>query len=174
MSDAPAPPNPRPPFIALIMGVAGSGKTTLGQQLARELGWAFYDADDFHPPANVAKMAAGTPLTDADRLPWLKALRARIDETLRTGESAVVTCSALKESYRSIVMPAPDHVKLVYLRGSRELLHQRLATRIGHFMKPGMLDSQLDALEEPKDALILDIAQSPQALVATIRQALNR
>jgi len=164
----------RPPFVALVMGVAGSGKTTLGHQLASELSWAFYDADDFHPPENVAKMAAGTPLTDDDRLPWLEALRARIDDSLRTGESAVATCSALKESYRSIVMPATDRVKLIYLRGSRELLHQRLATRVGHFMKPSMLDSQLDALEEPRDALILDIAQSPQALVATIRQALNR
>jgi gluconokinase len=162
----------RPPLIVLIMGVAGSGKTTIGSKLAAALGWSFRDADDFHPPANIAKMSAGIPLTDEDRAPWLAAIRAHIDACLARGESAVVTCSALKESYRQAVISDRARVKLVYLRGDFALLLQRLHQREGHFMKESMLRSQFEALEPPRDALTLDVAQPPEKLVADIRVAL--
>jgi gluconokinase len=161
-------------MILLLMGVAGSGKTTLGRLLASDLGWPFYDADDFHPPANVAKMAAGTPLTDADRAPWLRALRERIEQSLAANENAIIACSALKASYRQILQPVPtEPIRLVYLRGSPELLAGRLAGRSGHFMKPGMLASQLATLEEPPDALIADIARPPEKIVAHLRRQLS-
>jgi gluconokinase len=161
-------------MILLLMGVAGSGKTTIGRLLADDLGWRFYDADDFHPPANVAKMAAGSPLNDADRAPWLRALRTRVETSLASGENAIIGCSALKAAYRAILQPDPtEPIRLVYLRGSPELLAQRLDNRAGHFMKPGMLASQLAALEEPRDALIADIALPPAELVAHIRRNLG-
>ena len=160
-------------MVILLMGVAGSGKTTVGLLLARELNWAFNDADDVHPPANIAKMAAGQPLNDADRAPWLAALRARIDEQLARGMNAVVTCSALKQRYRDVIVGDPQQVKTVYLRGSHEMLLARIRGRVGHFMSPAMLDSQLAALEPPRDALDLDIAHSPPELVSRIRQALS-
>ena len=160
-------------MVILIMGAAGSGKTTVGRLLARELGWSFADADDFHPPANVAKMSAGQPLADADRAPWLAALRAHIDRCLARAENTVVTCSALKQSYREILISDPARVKLVHLHGSRELLLARLRARPAHFMKPAMLDSQLAALEPPAAALTLDITRAPEELVAEIRRALG-
>jgi len=160
-------------MIVLFMGVAGSGKTTVGRRLAVELGWNFRDADEFHPPANIAKMADGTPLTDEDRAPWLAAIRAYIVECLARGENAVVTCSALKESYRQIVVVDPAQVKLVYLRGDFDLLHRRLAQRRGHFMREDMLQSQFAALEPPRDALVLDVAAPAEKLVADIRAALG-
>ena len=161
-------------MIILLMGVSGSGKTTLGRLLADHLGWAFYDADDFHPPANIAKMSAGIPLDDDDRAPWLAALRARIEQSLASGENAILGCSALKSAYRRILQPvATEPIHLVYLRGSAELLTRRLSTRPGHFMKPGMLASQLATLEEPADALTLDIAHPPAALIAQIRRHLG-
>jgi carbohydrate kinase (thermoresistant glucokinase family) len=163
----------RPPIVVLITGVAGSGKTTIGAKLATELGWNFRDADDFHPPANIAKMSAGIPLTDEDRAPWLAAIRAHIDTCLARGENAVVTCSALKESYRQAVIADPARVKLVYLHGDFALLLQRLNQRQGHFMKENMLRSQFDALEPPRDALTLDVAKSPEKLVADIRAAFD-
>jgi gluconokinase len=167
------PWEPKAPLVILIMGVAGSGKTTVGVKLAKDLGWAFRDADDFHPPENVAKMAAGIPLTDADRAPWLKAIRDYIDQRLSAGESAVVTCSALKERYRQVVVGDASKVKLVHLTGDFKLLLERISGRQGHFMKPDMLQSQLDTLETPKDALTLNIAETPEALVSAIRQSLN-
>lgn len=163
----------KPPLVIVLMGVAGSGKTTVGILLANTLGWRFNDADDFHPPANVAKMSAGHPLDDADRAPWLQAIRTHIDACLRSDESAVVTCSALKQRYRDVILVDPTRVKLVYLKGSPALLSQRMAKRTGHFMKPQMLESQLAALEEPKDALNVDITHSPEQIVAEIRQALG-
>lgn len=153
------------------MGVAGSGKTTIGHQLATALGWEFRDADEFHPPANIAKMSAGQPLDDRDRTPWLAAIRAHIDQKLAHGENAVVTCSALKESYRQALVADPARVKLVHLAGDAALLNARLNLRPGHFMKPAMLQSQLATLEPPKDALTVDIAQPPDAIVAQIRRA---
>jgi gluconokinase len=155
--------------IVLLMGVAGSGKTTVGRELARTLGWSFADADNFHPSANVAKMSAGEPLTDADRAPWLAAIRAHIDAKLARDESAVVTCSALKSGYRRGLLAGDTRIHLVYLQGTREQLWARISERQNHFMKPAMLDSQLAALEEPADALTLNIAAPPAELISRIR-----
>ncbi len=160
-------------MVIVLMGVAGSGKTTVGQALAVALGWSFRDADEFHPAANVAKMSAGHPLTDADRAPWLAAIRAYIDACLARNDNAVVTCSALKEAYRAQLVADPARVKLVHLTGSPELLARRIAGRTDHFMKPGMLASQLAALEPPRDVLNVDIAGSPASIVAEIRRALS-
>jgi gluconokinase len=159
-------------MVVVLMGVAGSGKTTIGRQLAGELGWKFADADEFHPPANVAKMSAGNPLDDSDRAPWLAAIRLYIDTRLERDENAVVTCSALKEKHRIALIGDPARVKLIYLRGTRELLWSRINGRQGHFMKPAMLDSQLAALEEPVGAPAIDIARSPSQIIAAIREAI--
>ena len=163
----------REPIAVLIMGVAGSGKTTVGRQLAAALGWSFRDADEFHPPANIAKLSSGTPLTDDDRAPWLGAIRAYLEASLARGESAVVTCSALKESYRQTVVFDPARVKLVHLAGDYALILERMQQRTDHFMKPEMLQSQFATLEPPRDALTLDIAQPVDALVARIRGELR-
>jgi carbohydrate kinase (thermoresistant glucokinase family) len=163
----------RDPITIIIMGVAGSGKTTVGQKLASVLGWPFRDADEFHPPENIAKMSAGTPLSDADRAPWLTAIRNYIEHSLARGESIVVTCSALRESYRQALVTHPDRVKLIHLVGDYSLILQRLEQREGHFMKPEMLKSQFAALESPRDALALDIAQPPDVLVAEIKRAFS-
>ena len=159
-------------MVIIVMGVAGSGKTTVGEKLAAALGWSFRDADDFHPPENVAKMSAGLPLNDHDRAPWLAAIRAHIDACLARGEGSVVTCSALKEAYRRVLVADPARVKLVHLTGDFALLAARIGSRQGHFMKPAMLHSQLAALEPPPDALAVDIAPPPDEIVAHIRRAL--
>jgi carbohydrate kinase (thermoresistant glucokinase family) len=163
----------RDPLVVLLMGVSGSGKTTVGKKLAVALGWEFADADDVHPPENIAKMSAGLPLNDADRAPWLAVIRAFIDRTIARGESAVVTCSALKEKYRATLIGDPAHVKLVHLTGSPELLLQRMAQRHGHFMKPEMLQSQLADLEPPQNALTIDVTPPPDEIVAQIRRGLS-
>ena len=160
----------RPAAVVVLMGVAGSGKTTVGLRLAEALGWRFNDADDFHPVANIAKMTSGTPLNDTDRAPWLEAIREHIASCLRSGESAVVTCSALKERYRHAIGTQQPAVKLVHLHGSPELIAARMQARSTHFMKPEMLESQLAALEAPSDALVVDVAQPPEAIVAKIRE----
>ena len=160
-------------MILLLMGVSGAGKTTVGKLLAKELSWDFYDADAFHPPANVAKMSEGIPLTDADRQPWLNALRAKMEEASQQKDSAVFTSSALKASYRDILTAGDADPHFIYLKGSYDLLKERLENRAGHFFKAEMLQSQLDALEEPEDALTLDIRLSPEALVAEIRERLE-
>ena len=157
-------------MVILVMGVAGSGKTTIGQLLAKELGWSFIDADDVHPPANIKKMSAGQPLNDEDRAPWLAALRQRIEDCLARSENAVVTCSALKQRYRKVIVVDPQKVKIVHLHGSPELLRSRIAGRKGHFMSASMLDSQLASLEPPVNALKLDVVQTPPELVARIRR----
>jgi carbohydrate kinase (thermoresistant glucokinase family) len=162
----------RDPVVVLLMGVAGSGKTTVGLKLADDLGWSFRDADDFHPPANVAKMSAGQPLDDADRATWLAAIRAHIATTLARGESGVVTCSALKEAYRAAAIPDPKRVRLVHLAGDFDLIIQRMKQR-EHFMKPEMLHSQFATLETPKDALTVDITKTPDELAAEIRRSLG-
>jgi gluconokinase len=161
-----------PPRILVLMGVSGSGKTTVGALLAGTLGWPYAEADAFHSPANVAKMAAGHPLTDEDRWPWLQAIGAWIDGQLARGEPGVVTCSALKRVYRD-VLRRPG-VELVYLQGSRELIAQRMATRQGHFFKPAMLDSQLAALEEPspdEGVIQVSIGGTPAEIVDAILAA---
>ncbi len=154
------------------MGVSGAGKTTVGKLLAAELGWHFVDADDYHPPANVEKMRNGIPLTDADRAPWLEALRALIAGLIAEGNNTVLACSALKQSYREALQVAPE-VQFVYLKGTPQLLRRRLHERLGHFMTERMLDSQLAALEEPDDALIVDVDRSPAEIVADIREKLS-
>jgi len=160
--------------VVVLMGVAGSGKTTVGLKLAAALGWGFRDADEFHPAANVAKMSAGIPLTDADRVPWLEAIRAYIGDCLAGGEHAVVTCSALRESYRERIMVDPARVALVYLRGDFSLILERMQRREGHFMKETMLRSQFDTLEAPLNAIVVDVAQSPEQIVAEIRKKLGQ
>ena len=153
----------------VLMGVAGSGKTTIGRELCEELGWKFYDADDFHPPANVERMARGVALTDADRQPWLETLRELIRACLERGESAVLACSALKASYREYLL-LDERVKLVYLKGDFKLIQERLAARTGHFMKPGMLDGQFAALEEPgAEELHVNIDATPHEIVRAIK-----
>jgi gluconokinase len=161
------------PTVIIVMGVAGSGKTTVGRALATSLGWSYADADDFHPPANFAKMSAGTPLDDADRAPWLEALRRRITDALARDTTLIVGCSALKQSYRDLLFVNRQRMRLVYLRGTREQLAARLATRTGHFMPVGLLDSQLADLEEPADALVAAITPPPAEIVATLRAGLG-
>jgi len=160
-------------MIIVLMGVSGSGKTTVGQLLARQLGWTFLDADDCHPAANVEKMQRGVPLNDEDRRPWLDALRRRIDQASERGENIVLACSALKHAYQEYLRQhAPEQVRYVQLRGSEELIRQRLATRRGHFMNPGLLHSQFEALEPPEHALQIDITPSPEGIAAEIRRRL--
>jgi len=131
------------------MGVSGSGKTTIGRALATRLGWSFEEGDALHPPENIAKMRAGQPLTDADRAPWLSAIAARIDEWRQRSESGVITCSALKRSYRQVIIGDRREVRLVYLSGSRELIAERMSERHDHFMPASLLDSQFETLEPP-------------------------
>jgi gluconokinase len=142
----------------IIMGVSGSGKSTVGRALAERLGWDFFDADDFHPPQNIAKMAAGIPLSDSDRTPWLAALSDQLFASLKAGRHPVLACSALKESYRKQLLNGKDGVEIIYLKGSYDLIQARMAGRQGHFMKPEMLKSQFATLEEPQTALILDVS----------------
>lgn len=159
-------------MVILVMGVSGSGKTTIGQMLAETLRWQFADADDFHPAANIEKMGRGILLTDADRLPWLQALHQVISEWLKINANAVLACSALKSEYRHLLQPT-DEVKWVYLEGSFELIQQRIQERHGHFMKADLLQSQFDALEVPDDALHVDISKSSEESVQQIRTGLS-
>ncbi len=159
-------------MILLLMGVAGAGKTTVGKLLASQLGWQFADADDYHSAANVEKMRHGIPLTDADRAPWLQALRALISDRLTAHKNAVLACSALKQSYRDILRISPE-VRIIYLRVSSQALHRRLGERHGHFMTEAMLQSQLADLEEPKAAVIIDADVLPAEIVAEITSRLH-
>jgi gluconokinase len=154
-------------MVIVIMGVTASGKTTIGTRASKRLGWHFYDADEFHPPENIAKMSRGEPLTDADREPWLKALHDKMAEEERAGRSAIFACSALKQRYRDILSDGLSTVRFVFLKGDPEVLQARLDHRKGHFMPRTMLPSQMAALEEPApgDALILDASKPPSALV---------
>ena len=152
----------------IIMGVAGSGKTTVGKALAEKLGWDFFDADNFHPPENIAKMAAGIPLNDSDRIPWMATLSDLLFATLKAGRHPVLACSALKESYRAQLLEGKVGIEVIYLKGNYDLLWSRLAARQGHFMKPEMLKSQFVTLEEPKDALTLDVSMPLEEMVAVV------
>jgi len=160
-------------MIILVMGVSGSGKTTIGKLLADSLNWEFSDADDFQSPENVEKMQHGIPLTEADRTPWLHDLQTALKWWLHENRNVVLACSALKNSYRQLLLIDSDRIKLVYLKGSYSLIQKRLQERINHYMPAKLLESQFDALEEPLDALIVGIEQPPQMIVQTIRSTLN-
>jgi carbohydrate kinase (thermoresistant glucokinase family) len=169
------PANNRP-MVAVVMGVSGSGKTTVAKLLAERSGWQFQEGDTLHPPANVEKMSAGIPLTDADRLPWLRKIAETIDRWRAHGESGVVTCSALKRSYRDIIVGDRPDVRLVYLKGSHDLIRQRMAARHGHFMPSTLLDSQFAILEEPspdENAIVVDIGGEPKEIVGAIAERLH-
>ena len=152
----------------IVMGVSGSGKTSVGTLLAEQLGWDFYDADDFHPPENVAKMANGIPLNDTDRAPWLAALHNLIAACLNEDRPGVLACSALKERYRQQLMDGNEDVQLIYLQGNYDLIWSRMEKRTDHYMKPQMLKSQFNALEEPANALVVDISMSVDEIVQNI------
>jgi gluconokinase len=162
--------------VVLVMGVSGAGKSTVGARLAAELGWAFLDGDDLHPAANIARMAAGVPLTDADRAPWLSAIGDRIDGWAASGTAGVVASSALKRAYRDGLRAARPPIELVYLHGERDLVAARLERRKGHFMPPGLLDSQLATLEPPapeERAIPVDISLPLERQVAGVIAALR-
>lgn len=160
-------------LIAILMGVSGSGKTTVGRLLAADLGWQFYDADDFHSPENIRKMSSGQPLTDADRSAWLDSIADLIASNLEKREPAVIACSALKASYRDR-LDLSDQVRFVYLKGDPDIIRRRLEKRSDHFMSAALLSSQFETLEEPENALIVDIDAPPEFIVATIKNGLLR
>jgi gluconokinase len=153
-------------MVLILMGVVGAGKTTVGSLLAKKLGWRFADADDFHPAANVEKIRNGMPLDDSDRVPWLAALRNAILQWNVEGQDAVLACSALKRKYRDTLRV--DGVHFVYLKGDFELIEQRLRRRTGHFASDSILKSQFEDLEKPADAITVEIAKPPEAIVAEI------
>jgi len=157
--------------IVIIMGTTGAGKTTIGTMLATQLNWQFADADTFHPPANIEKMSHGIPLTDADRAPWLEAMRKAILEWIAAGKNVVLACSALKRAYRDELRPSPK-VKIVYLKGDYALFAERIRHRHGHFAGEQILAGQFADLEEPDDAVTVDAAKSPDEIVAEIRRRL--
>jgi len=163
-------------MIVVVMGVSGSGKTTVAALLAEALDCPFQEGDALHPPANVEKMRGGTPLTDADRLPWLRRIADCIDGWRQQGQSGVVTCSALKRAYRDIIIDGRTDVALVYLKGSRELIERRMEARQAHFMPVALLDSQFAVLEEPgadEQPIVVDIAPPPEKIVAEVLRCLR-
>jgi gluconokinase len=165
----------------ILMGVAGSGKTTIGLELTRAIGGVFQDGDEFHPPANLSKMSRGEPLSDEDRQLWLKkladAIAQRASDDIATHSQDdlpyILACSALKQQYRHFLAHQAKNVQFVYLKGSKDLIQQRLIARQDHFMPPSLLDSQFAELEEPSDALVVDIMQTPEAITAEIVRQLN-
>jgi gluconokinase len=164
------------PVIGVVMGVSGSGKTTVAALLAAALGCEFQEGDDLHPPENVAKMHGGTPLTDADRLPWLRKIAAEIDQWRNERKSGVLTCSALKRAYRDIIIGDRADVTLVYLRGSSDVIRSRLASRHEHFMPAALLDSQFATLEEPtpdENPIVIDVGGRPGDIAAAIVRQLE-
>ena len=163
------------PRTIVVMGVSGCGKSLVGALLAQRLGGIFDDADDLHPPSNKAKMSVGIPLTDEDRWPWYRILRERIIEQRATGKVHVLACSALKEAYRDRLRDgdSPADLVFVHLKGSRQIIGERIAARSGHFMPPSLLDSQFAALEEPREAIVIDVSGAPGEIVAEIISALK-
>ena len=161
----------------VVMGVSGSGKSTIAALLAERLGWPMAEADEFHPETNIAKMASGIPLTDVDREPWLRSLRDWISEQDAEGRSTVVTCSALKRSYRDLLRGATSRVRFVHLSGTREVIGARLAGRSGHFMPPSLLDSQfadLQPLGADEDGITVDVDAAPEEIVDAVCDDLER
>ena len=172
----PPPPHP-PPVVVVVMGVSGCGKSTLGAQLAAALGVPFIEGDGLHPPHNVALMAAGTPLTDADRADWLLSIAARLGQAHAAGQGLVVSCSALKRRYREQLRAACPGLRLVHLHGSADQLRRRLQGRTGHYMPASLLDSQLSALQPPgadENALVFNIALSVDQITASALAQLQR
>jgi gluconokinase len=159
-------------MIVIVMGVVGAGKTTIGTLLSSQLGWEFADADNFHPTANVDKIRHGIPLTDADREPWLNRLRQAIDGWIAADKNLVLACSALKRSYRDELCAGPQ-VRFVYLKGSADLIADRLRSRHGHFAGESILASQLADLEEPEHAITVQVSDTPQQIVEEIRNGLH-
>jgi gluconokinase len=159
-------------MVIVLMGVSGTGKTEVGTRLARALNGEFAEGDDYHPPANVAKMRSGVPLDDADREPWLETLSREIGAWLDAGKTVVLACSALKQSYRDILKAGRPGVRFVYLKGDEALISSRLEGRHGHYMPASLLDSQLATLEEPKDAVTVGVDATPESIVDKIRKAL--
>jgi gluconokinase len=160
--------------VILVMGVSGAGKSTVGRALAARLGWPFQEGDDLHPAANIAKMASGAPLTDADRAPWLERIKAWIDQRLALGQSGVVACSALKRAYRDQLVAGRRQVVILYLKADKSLLQPRLRARHGHFMPPALLDSQLETLEAPgedEDAIVVEARRSLDDQLRTVMAA---
>jgi gluconokinase len=160
-----------PPCALVVMGVSGSGKSTIGDGLANRLRWSYEDGDKFHPASNVAKMSAGQPLTDEDRWPWLQAIAGEIDRVCKAGQHAVIACSALKRTYRDILVHGRNDVRIIYLNGTQELIASRLARRKGHFMPPGLLTSQFKTLEPPdagENPVTVSIDASVDAIVDDI------
>jgi gluconokinase len=159
--------------VLILMGPMGCGKTTIGQLLAKRLGWPLYDADDFHPRENVEKMRTGIALHDEDRRPWLERLRDEIQLWLQREKNAILACSALKQTYRDILGVDQDTVKTIYLKGSYEVIRERIEQRQHRYMNKDLLRSQFDTLEEPEDGLCVDISGTPETIVDTIIEALN-
>jgi gluconokinase len=160
-------------MVIVLMGVSGVGKTAVGTRLAEALAGRFAEGDDYHPPANVAKMESGVPLDDADRQPWLETMSREIGRWLDKGDTVVLACSALKQRYRDILQGGREGVRFVYLKGSKELIASRLQQRRGHYMPASLLNSQFAALEEPDDAITVAVDQTPAAIVAEILKALG-
>lgn len=160
-----------PPNIVVVMGISGSGKSTVGRQLAERLGWPFHDGDDFHPAQNVSKMSKGIPLDDDDRRPWLQTLHDALSEILKQGGNAVLAASLLKQEYRDLVLGGLAGVRLVYLRADPRVIDERLQKRQGHFFQASLLATQLDILEEPTDALALSVEAPSAAIVSQIVDA---
>jgi gluconokinase len=155
------------------MGVSGCGKTAVGERLAQRTGWPFIDGDDLHPASNVRKMSAGAPLTDEDRLPWLQSIRDVIVEHAESGGPAIVACSALKCAYRDLLLMGQANTRLVYLRGTPAVLERRLSERSGHFFDPKLLASQLETMEEPEDAFVVDIDVELEGVVDAVVNGLG-
>jgi gluconokinase len=156
------------------MGVAGAGKTAVGEAVAQRLGWTFVDADDLHPPENIRKMSRGTALTDADRLPWLQQVHEVMVRHASAGRSAIIACSALKQAYRDLLLSGVAGAELVYLRGTPEVLERRLRQRPGHFFDPSLLSSQFQTLEEPREGVVVDADRPLEEVVADVLTALGR
>ena len=172
---APAELTAAMPSVLMVMGVSGSGKSTIGTQLAIQLQWSFEDGDWFHPASNVEKMHSGQPLTDEDRRPWLKAIADFVDATRRDGNHVVIACSALKRSYRAIIIGNRPDVRLIYLKGDVDLIGRRIAARQEHFMPLELLKSQFDALEEPgpdENPIVVSVQPPPRAIVTQVLSAL--
>ena len=160
-------------MLIIITGVSGVGKTTIGKLLSENMGWTFYEGDDYHTNVNLAKMRNGTPLTDEDRWPWLDALRTKISEIVLHEENAILSCSALKESYRMRLASGLKDIVFVYLRGDYQLVRNRISERVGHFMSANLLAQQYSDLEEPQNAIVVDAALKPMAIINYLKQALS-